>query len=82
MSLSFLNIIIKKKSYSKPTKRNYKVIYDPELDFNTPKRSDTIALEYEKIIPGRAKDPRLSQNIKSRLYNTSFNIVSYTVRNK
>lgn len=57
--------------------RNYKVIYDPELDSSQTKRSTNLILEYEKIVPGRARDPRTFDNTKGRLFNTSFNIVSF-----
>lgn len=59
--------------------RNYKVLYDPELDTSQPKRSNHLILQYEEVVPGRAKDPRNLQNTKGRLYNTLFEVVSFPV---
>lgn len=59
--------------------RNYKVVYDPELDTNQPKRSSHLILQYEEVVPGGAKDPRNLQNTKGRLYNTLFHPVSFPV---
>lgn len=58
--------------------RNYKVIYDPELDSNPVKQNSSLIFKYQEISNGRNKDPRL-QNVdaKNRLYNSSFNIVTY-----
>lgn len=57
--------------------RNYKVTYDPELDKSQIKQSTNLILQYEEIVPGKAKDPRTLDDTKGRLYNTKFNTVSF-----
>jgi hypothetical protein len=60
------------------THRNYKVVYDPELDFNPVKQNNSLTLQYEDIVEGKAKDPRLlARDLKSKLYNASFHVLSY-----